>query len=188
MTGAGRAPPCTRICAPHAHASVHTHLFTHAHTHARTYTVGTVCCLGRHKQSASSSSLPCHSCKGPCSGHLAIWPEQQKVPRGTIKWDTRPVPTMASATPLIGLPCAPHRGCWTRHPLSVAGGALVGQQEAWWWSPGHRGQAPSSPTFVQQALQAPAATVIPSERVRGGSMGHLHAATSPSSSRSPEGR
>lgn len=69
---------CTHIC---AHASVHpmhTHLCTRIcpHMHTRMLACSHVhsrhCVLLGASQAISLQFLPCHSCKGPCSGHLAI--------------------------------------------------------------------------------------------------------------------
>lgn len=143
----GRAKACdgSRACTPVQHTRAHPCPHMHTYRHARSHGHSRRCVLLGASQAIGLQFLPHLSLlQRACSGHFTVWPEQRTVPWGTVKWDTRPVPTVASATPLTGLPCAPPQRVLGLPPAEQAGGALLGRQEAWWWPPGTEDKHPVS--------------------------------------------
>ena len=126
------AHPCTHIC-----VCGHPHARAHAHSAGRR--------SGLHGESATSAPPPPPVVPGEAFAQhtSATWPEPRRVPWCTVKRETRDVPVTASAAPPTGLrSSSPAEGAGPATCWACTGGAQVGQQEACWWPPGYRGQAP----------------------------------------------
>lgn len=126
----------------HTHTLARTSVCADIHTHAHTHTAPGVA-RGFVGNLPPVPPLPVVPGEAFAQDTSATWPEPRRVLWCTVKPETGDVPGTASAAPPTGLRwSSPAEGAGPATCWACTGGAQVGQQEACWWPPGYRGQAP----------------------------------------------